>query len=83
MRPLRLILDYTKAARQHMDTPDYVYGDPEGDKTTLREYYSNGEHVSNFPEVRTPKAGRKAARRYLKYVNQFGEVCVFIDRTKE
>ena len=70
MRPMKLILDFTERAQDWPD--DY------GEDTTLSLYYPNGEHAATFPEVRNPKNGRKAAKRFMKYCPN----CNFTDKTK-
>ena len=85
MKPLNLILDYTKATKEHRNSGE-PWSYPEADKTILMAYYPHsmsddpnvGEHCATFPEVRTPEAGRKAAKTFMKYCE-----CNFIDKTKE
>ena len=83
MKPLKLILDYTENAKamiedlkKHSFKSEFAGQDT--DETTLALWYTdNGEHVATFPEVRTRKAGRKAAKTFMKYCS-----CEFEDRTK-
>jgi len=75
MKPLKLILDYTIRAKDKQETG--AWEDPKLYETTLKSYYSNGEHCSTFPEKRNPDAGRKAAKTFMKYC-----YCSFEDKTK-
>jgi len=80
MKPLNLILDYTETAKRQQHekaTTDFLMF-PQIDDVVLQVIYPNGEHAATFPEVRTPKAGRKAAKTFMKYAT-----CNFIDKTKE
>ena len=84
MKPLNLILDYTSRAKEIQASIDNGFLGPaetsgEEQETVLMAYYSNGEHTCTFPEVRTPEAGRKAAKTFMKYCPN----CVFTDKTKE
>ena len=92
MKPLNLILDYTEAAKTHRKYVDeknwkMILRMDDRNDTTLKLYYPHaksdrpdaGEHCSTFPEVRTPEAGRKAAKTFMKYCPN----CKFIDKTKE
>lgn len=78
MKKLKLKLDYTEAARRVQMEPTLKTVGQRPDETTLSLYYPNGEHAATFPEVRTPEAGRKAAKTFMKYCK-----CEFEDLTKE
>ena len=80
MKPLNLILDYTEASKrlkafgqENLSEEQKLSYD-----TVLMLFYPNGEHCSTFPERRNVKAGRKAAKTFMKYCE-----CNFIDKTKE
>ena len=70
MKPLKLVLDYTNEVKAWPD----IYGY----ETSLTLWYPNGEHACTFPERRDCKAGRRAAKTFMKYAD-----CVFTDKTKE
>ena len=86
MKPLNLILDFTETCKKRRQTIDKCceetgivpYVPFSIIDTFLTLEYPNGEHAATFPEVRTPEAGRKAAKTFMKYCD-----CVFTDKTKE
>ena len=76
MKQLRLILDFT-ASEKEIQKKEELPSHNLYSETILTIYYPNGEHFMTGEVHPNLKAGRKAAKTFIKYCD-----CDFEDRTK-
>ena len=78
MKQLKLILDLTATEKEIQKQQEWLDNHYLYSETILTIYYPNGEHFMTGEVHPNIKAGRKAAKTFMKYCP-----CTFEDRTKD